>query len=144
MAYRWDGLWLRHTDGMDCDYDIQSGWIVTTTYRRDGLWLRHTDGLDCDMKFRVSKIIVGVNCRLFLCILEGFALCNMKSSHRKWQGNLLSWLIVTEYMCHRWPWIYPSKIHRKRRQFTPTIILLTRNFILLQLLVGENCKRMEK
>jgi hypothetical protein len=40
-------MWLRHTDEMDGDYDIQTGWIVTTTYRRDGLWLRHKHGMDC-------------------------------------------------------------------------------------------------
>jgi hypothetical protein len=38
----------RHTDGMDGDYDVQMGCIVTSKYRWNGLWLRHTDGMDCD------------------------------------------------------------------------------------------------
>jgi hypothetical protein len=48
------------------------------------------------MKFRVSKIIVGVNCRLFLCILEGFVLCNMKGRVTYCLGWSLQNISVTD------------------------------------------------
>jgi hypothetical protein len=44
------------TEGMDWDYDIQMGWIVTT-YIWDGLWLQYTDGMECDYDIQTGWIV---------------------------------------------------------------------------------------
>jgi hypothetical protein len=87
--YRWDGLWLRHTDGMNCDYDIQMGWIVTTTYRWDGLWLRHTNSSRLYVVLTIHPICVA-------CIVTIHPICMSYSQSNPSVYGTRLWLRHTD------------------------------------------------